>query len=157
MNSLQCKITPLTDIILSQNKELYRIIPSMEHFVIYKLRTPKRLLLQKLLVAQLVKKLSASLETEMFITECKRAGDLYLSLDSWIQSATSTPLCICVYVWFLQRWRLKGHMHLFPSYHVYPTFIRWFQLDNDERRTVQIMQLLTMSFFPSSCHVFSLV
>jgi len=71
MKSLQCKISPLTDVILSQNSELYPIIPIMEHFVIYKLRTPK-----------LVKKLSASLETQMFITECKRAGDLCLSLAS---------------------------------------------------------------------------
>jgi hypothetical protein len=152
MKSLQCKISPLTDIILSQNNELYRIIPNMEHFVIYKLRTPTRLLLQKL-----VKKLSASLETQMFITECKRAVDLCLSLASWIQSATSFPLCIYVYVRFLQRWRLKGHTHLFHTCHMYSTFIQWFHLDNDERRTVQIMQLLTMPFFMSSCHVFSLV
>jgi len=53
----------------------------MEHFVVYKLRTPKRLLLQKLLVAQLVKKLSASLETQMFITECKRTVDLCFFLS----------------------------------------------------------------------------
>ena len=36
----------------------------MEHFVFYKLRTPKSLPLQKLIVAQLVKKLSASYETQ---------------------------------------------------------------------------------------------
>jgi len=82
MYSLRCIISPLTDIILSQNNELYRIIPSTEHFLIYKLETPKRLLLQKLLVAQLVKNLSASLETQMFITEWKRAVDLCFSLAS---------------------------------------------------------------------------
>jgi len=82
MNSLRCIISPLTDIILSHSNELYRIIPSTEHFLIYKLRTPKRLLLQKLLVAQLVKKLSASLETQMFITECKIAVELCFSLAS---------------------------------------------------------------------------
>jgi hypothetical protein len=143
-NSLQCKISPLTDIIISQNNDFYLIIPITEHFVIYKLRT---LLLQKLLVAQLVRKLSASLETQVFITECKRSGYLCLSLASWIQSATSIPFCICVYVRFPQRWRLKRHMHLFHTFHVYPTFIHWFQLDNDKRRTVQ-----SCSF--SICHSF---
>lgn len=82
MKSQRCIISPLTDIILSQNNELYSIIPSTEHFLIYKIRTPKRLLLQKLLVAQLIKKLSASLETQMFIIECKGAVDLWFSLAS---------------------------------------------------------------------------
>lgn len=83
--------------ILSQNYERYQIIPIVEHFVTYKLRTPKSRLLQELIVAQLVQKLSASYETQTFVTSCRRAPHLCLfSQFNSIQSAAFNSICLYV-------------------------------------------------------------
>ena len=76
VKGLKCKISYLIDIISYQNYEFHQIIHILEHFVIYRLRTPKSLVV----FAQLVKKLSVLYETQMFVTEFKITRDLCLSL-----------------------------------------------------------------------------
>jgi hypothetical protein len=77
VKGLKYKISYLIDIISYQNYEFHQIIHILQHFVIYKLRTPKSLVVFAQLV---VKKLSALYETQMFVTEFKITRDLCLSL-----------------------------------------------------------------------------